>query len=85
MKNKIIEASYKGKVKLINLYKIELCKLTEDQKVKAKDFNATHCFRMKDIKDLPKYIKEALTSEGFKYIKIGHTSYKSSTWGAREE
>lgn len=57
--------------------------LTPGQLARARAFGATHWFRTKDTPDLPRYKREAIAAAGWEHVKIGHTSYKSKTWGAR--
>ena len=58
--------------------------LTEGQTEKANAFGATHYFKTSDIRELPKYQENALKSAGWQFVKIGHTSYKSTTWCAKK-
>jgi len=78
-----ITATYRNNTKTIELEKIYDCELTKGQFEKATEFGAEYIFKTGDVQDLPKYIHNALISAGLDYIKIGHTSYESATWGAK--
>jgi len=79
-----ITAHYRNNTTAIHLDKIEGMQLTEGQTTKAAEFGATHAFKTNDMMQLPKYVHAAITDAGFKYVKIGWTSYQSATWGAKK-
>lgn len=84
MENEKIPATYRGKTVTIHLDSIQPGDLTTGQAEKAADFDATHYFKTADTQTLPKYKHDALTINGWVYTRIGHTSYKSATWGAKK-
>jgi hypothetical protein len=65
----------------LTLTPIESTTLTKGQSKRASEFGATHVFTTGDIRDLPQYLKSQL--DGWDYTKIGHTSFRSKTWGAK--
>ena len=77
-----IAAKYRNHTTTIPLKRISECALTDGQSRRAQEFGATHVFITPDVKTLSQYVHDALDGHGIKYIKIGHTSYKSKTWGA---
>ena len=77
-----IKAKYRNNTTTLELHLISKSALTNGQARRATEFGATHIFRTNDIKSLPKYVDDEIERRGIKYIKIGHTSYKSTTWGA---
>lgn len=78
-----ITATYREIETVIELYPIGEVELTTGQKAKSEAFGATHVFKFRDVMSLPKYIRTDIKKAGFEFTKIGHTSYESSTWGAR--
>jgi hypothetical protein len=84
MKTQTVTASYRNTAAKITLHVIESGDLTEGQATKAESFAATHYFTTGDVMTLPKYQHAALTEAGWIYTKIGHTSYASTTWGAKK-
>ena len=57
--------------------------LTDGQLDKAAEFDATHFFVTGDVETLPKFKLAALAAAGWEIKKVGHTTYRSSTWAAR--
>lgn len=82
MKTETVTAAYRNNTATIVLCVI--AGLTEGQAEKAAAFSATHYFVTGDLMALPKYQREALAAAGWAFVKIGHTTYESATWGAKK-
>lgn len=79
-----ITATYNQFTQTLVLMDAQSAPMTAGQRTHAQDMGARFVFKTGDIRTLPKYVKKALREAGFKqWAKIGHTSYRSKTWGIK--
>jgi hypothetical protein len=52
-----------------------------DQKMKASHYNVKRILKFRYATQLPQYIQLAAEEAGYSCVRIGYTTYRSSTWG----
>jgi hypothetical protein len=57
------------------------CDLTKGQAEVAKNKGITRILKLRCAFDLPKYIMDAAHQKGYRWVMLGFTTSKSSTWG----